>query len=189
MALSYYHQLKAPAPVANQNIPLQNYANNPPPPGNYWGAQQDSNNQQPWMVPPYPGPPAGSTPGAYEKGEFQPVAEWANSNPQYSAPPGPPPQQSQGGFGGFGGGRSEDRERAQHAEEEEAWERAQSQGVTAHLTGHAPELRNNNRESGDTSGYVITNQEEDEAWERSRREGVTAHLTGQQGTRKEGNAV
>lgn len=173
MALVYYHQLRTPPAPFSQSIPLQPYANNPPPPQN-WNGQ--GSNEQSWMVPPYPGPPPGSTPGAYEKGEFHPDAEWAQAS--YAPPPGPPPAQA-----GFGGSR--DVEHGQHRAEEEAWERARTQGVTAHLTGHAPAP--DRRESEE--GYVVRNTEEDEAWERARGEGVTAHLTGHNKPRRDGDVV
>ena len=185
IALSYYNQLvKGTLPTnTNASIPLQNYgnnpyANNPPPPNNQWG--QPPTGQQSWMVPPYPGPPPGQSQNSYEKGDFQPVAEWANNNTlnnnAYAPPPGPPPQQ------GFGGGLNRSN---QTDAQEEAWERARNQGVTAHLTGHG--LDRTRRDSDE--GYVVTNREEDEAWERARGEGITAHLTGHQQKRKDGDVV
>ncbi|WWC98571.1 hypothetical protein V866_005463 [Kwoniella sp. B9012] len=116
-----------------------------------------------WMVPPYPGPPMNGAPppppGGYEKGDYHPEAPWAQ-----------PPA---------GEGPSVNRE------EEDAWNRAQSQGVTAHLTGHAaqPTRRSDEDERG---GHRIGNAEEDEAWERARNEGVTAHLTGNNQRNREG---
>ncbi len=127
----------------------------PPPP----------NAQQPWMVPPYPGPNNASAPPHFEKSDYQPEAEWANAETlAYAPPPGPPPRNP------FADG-SESNVMPNKAEEE-AWERARSGGVTAHLTGHAspPPAR--------SQGYIISNQEEDEAWDRARTRGVTAHLTG-----------
>ena len=74
----------------------------------------------------------------------------------------------------------------EHREEEEAWERARNEGVTAHLTGHGPGPRRN---SGEVQGYAMRNTEEDEAWERARAEGVTAHLTGHNKPRRDGDVV
>jgi hypothetical protein len=68
-----------------------------------------------------------------------------------------------------------------NAEEDEAWERARTQGVTAHLTGHAPPPQLENSRA--TAGYAVGNEEEDEAWERARMTGPTAHLTGNANTR------
>lgn len=122
------------------------------------------------MVPPYPGPPGPQMQPGYEKGDYQPSAEWAS----YGVDGSPQrPSSRTGGAGyqrplsasGFGGAGS----RAQ----DEAWERAEASGPTAHLTGgrRSPRL-------DVESGYVVKNTEEDEAWERARTEGVTAHLTG-----------
>ncbi|WVR08537.1 hypothetical protein IAU60_005592 [Kwoniella sp. DSM 27419] len=169
ICLSYYRQLLDPASVRVRNAPPpdQSFQMQPgyyPPPAN-------GNNNQ-WMVPPYPGPPqqgAPPPPGGYEKSDYHPEAGWAQG--EYAPPAGPPP----GGFGAPVGRRDV----GENREEEEAWERAQSEGVTAHLTGHAAPPRQSERE---TSGYVIGNNEEDEAWERARAEGVTSHLTGQHGS-------
>ncbi|WWC72579.1 uncharacterized protein I206_106541 [Kwoniella pini CBS 10737] len=162
--LSYNRQLLDPSSIRSraqqtqaQSFPMQGYYPPPPP-----------QNQQGWMVPPYPGPPVNAPPpppGGYEKGDYHPEASWAQDG-QYAPPSGAPPNRS----GGFGGETSVNRE------EEDAWERAQSQGVTAHLTGHAPPPRLEVRD--EERGYRIGNEEEDEAWERARNEGVTAHLTG-----------
>jgi hypothetical protein len=93
----------------------------------------------------------------YEKGDYQPEADWASYGPE-------------SGFGGAGS--VEERERAQ----DEAWRRAEANGPTAHLTGNGARGRDEARRQ---SGYVVaSNQEEDEAWEQARTEGVTAHLTG-----------
>ncbi|ODN99471.1 hypothetical protein L198_03315 [Cryptococcus wingfieldii CBS 7118] len=161
---SYYHQLLDPTSVRerqnyrqnqNQAFPMQ--SSYPPPP----------DGQQAWMVPPYPGPPAPPghyannppPPAGYEKSDYHPGAEWAQGD--YAPPAGAPPRE---------------RDIGENRAEEEAWDRARSQGVTAHLTGHgfAP------RRSSDSlnGGYAIPNAEEDEAWERARNEGVTSHLTG-----------
>ena len=78
--------------------------------------------QQGWMVPPYPGPPQGARP-QFEKNEYQPEAEWANESL------GPAAQ----GENPFETGGST----SVHRAEDEAWERARTGGVTAHLTGHA----------------------------------------------------
>ncbi|WVW80839.1 hypothetical protein I302_102828 [Kwoniella bestiolae CBS 10118] len=158
--LSYYRQLLDPSSIRSRTRVIQNQNQNqsfqmqpgyyyPPPPG-----PPGQGASQAWMVPPYPGPPInGPPPGGYEKGEYHPEASWAQGGPAE--------------------GTSVNRE------EEEAWSRAQSQGVTAHLTGHAPQPRRSDEEerNGNT-GYRIGNVEEDEAWERARNEGVTAHLTG-----------
>ena len=122
------------------------------------------------MVPPYPGPPAGGV--QFEKSDYHPNAEWAQNDPfaneEYAPPPGSPPRQGRAPA-------AESTEALVNNHEEEAWQRAQSTGVTAHLTGHAPGPRSNEQDDG----YIIPNNEEDEAWERARNEGVTAHLTGQ----------
>lgn len=174
IALSYQHQLLSPPAPMNQSIPLQNY---PPPPHQtqaqqgYWGPPPSQ--QQNWMVPPYPGPPPpGQEP--YEKSDYQPDAEWAQAG--YAPPPGPPP----------GASRSTNVDHGEHREEEEAWERARTEGVTAHLTGHGTAPRRN---SGEVQGYATRNVEEDEAWERARGEGVTAHLTGHNKPRRDGDVV
>lgn len=185
VAMSYYRQLLDPSSVRQRRAqaevyPLQStynphnaYANNPPPPQGYQHGPPPGQ-QQAWMVPPYPGPPAGSEQDTrgFEKGDYHPEAEWAN----YGAPPGSPPRQAgalQSGFGGTGAN-----ERAQ----DDAWARAESSGPTAHLTGNGRAGRQGDEES---AGYVVKNEEEDEAWERARREGVTAHLTGTGPARKE----
>ncbi|WVQ85953.1 hypothetical protein IAT38_008121 [Cryptococcus sp. DSM 104549] len=165
--MSYYHQLRDPSSVRertprgmqnqNQAFPMQPGYYPPPP----------ANGQQPWMVPPYPGPPANAPPPpgpGYEKSDYQPDAPWAQA--EYDAPHGAPPGNSTSGGFGVSANRAED----------EAWERAQASGVTAHLTGHgAGRPRDVEQEA---RGYTIRNEEEDEAWERARNEGVTAHLTG-----------
>lgn len=158
---SYYHQLLDPSSVRtrqpvynrqNQSYPLQSGPGGyrPPPP---------ADGQQAWMVPPYPGPPNYANnpppPRGWDKSDYHPDAEWAQAD--YTTP-------------------SRERDIVDNREEEEAWERAQSQGVTAHLTGHAPSRAREDVERN--SGYVIPNAEEDEEWERARNEGVTAHLTG-----------
>lgn len=152
------------------------YAQNPPPPP---GFGQPQAQDQSWMVPPYPGPPAGSK-GPYEKGDYQPDAEWAQVNEvEYDRPSGPPPR------GGFGGGSGAYREESSGDPAEDAWQRAQREGVTAHYTGHAPAPRATNQEE---SGYRVGNTEEDEAWERAKNEGVTAHFTGAGSSRADGRA-
>ncbi|OWZ70085.1 hypothetical protein AYX14_04486 [Cryptococcus neoformans] len=160
--LSYYHQLLDPSSVRtrqpiynrqNQSYPLQSGPGgyHPPPP---------IDGQQAWMVPPYPGPPNYANnpppPRGWDKSDYHPEAEWAQADYTTSS--------------------SRERDIVDNREEEEAWERAQSQGVTAHLTGHAPSRAREDVERD--SGYVIPNAEEDEAWERARNQGVTAHLTG-----------
>ncbi|WWC65181.1 uncharacterized protein I303_107795 [Kwoniella dejecticola CBS 10117] len=167
--LSYNRQLLDPSSIRSrqqvqaQSFPMQGYYPPPPP----------QNQSQQWMVPPYPGPPANAPPppaGGYEKGDYHPEASWAqdgHSHEHYAPPSGAPPPATRSGFGG---------ETSVNREEEDAWERAQSQGVTAHLTGHAPPPRLDVRD--EQRGYRIGNEEEDEAWERARNEGVTAHLTG-----------
>ena len=121
-------------------------------------------NRQSWMLPPYPGSSTAPPPSNFEKSDYQPEAEWAQGESiAYAPPSGPPPRNP------FNDPSGSDRA------EDEAWERARSEGVTAHLTGHAPSP------FSDTSqgyGYTIPNKEEDEAWDRARIEGVTAHLTG-----------
>ena len=163
MAMSYYHQLSAPAAPITQAIPLQSY---PPPPAGeqgYYGAPPPPTDQS-WMVPPYPGPPAQGS--AFEKTDYQPAADWAQDAHDPVAA----------------------REAMEHREEEEAWERARTTGVTAHLTGHGPGPR---RDSGEgVRGYgMSSNNEEDEAWERARGEGVTAHFTGHNRPRRDGDVV
>ena len=163
IAITYYRQLLDPSSMRpmrttqNQNFPMQ-----PPPPGQGYGQ-----NEQPWMVPPYPGPPAGDAP--YEKSDYHPNAEWANDDVPYSyAPPaGAPPGSSRAA--------RDSSEGLVHDAQEEAWQRARSGGVTAHLTGHAAAPRGRD----DEDGFMVPNREEDEAWERARTGGVTAHLTGQ----------
>lgn len=142
------------------------------------------------MVPPYPGPPTdGQNPfvGGYEKSDYQPSAEWAaglsgvpgagaGAGAQYGPPPGSPP-------------RATARDGSTNREEEEAWAAAQSQGVTAHLTGHASPT--SPRAAGTagaapSTGYTIGNAEEDEAWERARTDGVTSHITGTTRPAREG---
>lgn len=157
---SYYHQLLDPSSVRtrqptynrqNQSYPLQSGPGGyrPPPP---------ADGQQAWMVPPYPGPPNYANnpppPHGWDKSDYHPDAEWAQAD--YATP-------------------SRERDIGDNREEEEAWERAQSQGVTAHLTGHAPLRAREGVERG--NGYVIPDAEEDEAWEEARNQGVTAHLT------------
>lgn len=75
----------------------------------------------------------------------------------------------------------------ENREEEEAWERARTGGVTAHLTGQAsppPPGSARVRDEGNSQGFVVSNNEEDEAWERARVKGPTAHLTGNGQARK-----
>ncbi|WWD20702.1 hypothetical protein CI109_105178 [Kwoniella shandongensis] len=167
--LGYYRQLLDPSSIrqrASANAQNQAFQMQPgyyPPP--------PTNGQQQWMVPPYPGPPTNGPPPpapGFEKSDYQPDAPWAQH--EYAPPAGAPP--SQGGSWGASGGGHPEPNRA----EDEAWERAQSEGVTAHLTGQAPAPRSNQR--NESSGYVIANEEEEDAWERARNEGVTAHLTG-----------
>ncbi|WVF68202.1 hypothetical protein IAT40_002967 [Kwoniella sp. CBS 6097] len=162
--MSYYRQLIDPSSVRTRNSQAQNqafqmqpgYYYPPPPPPN--------NGSQPWMVPPYPGPPAAGAPppGGFEKSDYHPDAPWAQG--EYSAPHRGP--DNDGDIGGA------------NRAEEEAWQRAQSEGVTAHLTGHATSPRQGAGSRDEDRGYVIRNEEEDEAWERARAGGVTAHLTG-----------
>ncbi|KAK4688613.1 hypothetical protein P7C73_g1501, partial [Tremellales sp. Uapishka_1] len=173
IALAYYRQLLDPSSVRqrvtvhnnSQAFPMQPQGGFYPPPP-----------QQNWMVPPYPGPPAGAPPPpeGFEKSDYHPEAEWAQANTlNYAPPPGSPPR-------GTNHNPFLATAVVPNREEDEAWERARAEGVTAHLTGHgiAPNI--------DTSqGYTIPNQEEDEAWERAREEGVTAHLTGHGRGRKE----
>ncbi|KAK6906601.1 hypothetical protein I204_00591 [Kwoniella mangroviensis CBS 8886] len=163
--LSYYRQLLDPSSIRSrrvvqqQSFQMQSGYYYPPPPG----APGAPGGTQAWMVPPYPGPPMNGAPppppGGYEKGDYHPEAPWAQ-----------PPA---------GEGPSVNRE------EEDAWNRAQSQGVTAHLTGHAPQPTRRSDED-ERGGYRIGNAEEDEAWERARNEGVTAHLTGNNQRNREG---
>nr|ODN89948.1 hypothetical protein L203_01865 [Cryptococcus depauperatus CBS 7841] len=162
---AYYHQLLDPSSIRerrptlirqNDSYPMQ-FEHYPPPP---------HNGSQPWMVPPYPGPPAGNSsypppPQGYEKSDYHPDAEWAQSN--YPPPPGAPLSDSNS-------------RGVENREEEEAWERARAEGATAHLTGHAAAPNRNSDER--ERGYVIPNAEEDMAWERAKNEGVTAHITG-----------
>jgi len=164
IALSYYRQLLDPNSVRRRNtVPQQQQQAfqmqagiYPPPP----------DNRQSWMVPPYPGS-ANTPPPNFEKSDYQPEAEWANVEPiAYAPPSGPPPRNAFTDVSGSGPNVAPNRA------EDEAWERARSEGVTAHLTGHAPPP------AVESQGYVIGNPEEDEAWERARTEGVTAHLTG-----------
>lgn len=142
-----------PTTVKTNHTPLQSGPGGyrPPPP---------ADGQQAWMVPPYPGPPNYANnpppPQGWDKSDYHPDAEWAQAD--YASP------------------SSRERDIGDNREEEEAWERARSQGVTAHLTGHAP-LRAREDVERD-SGYVIPNAEEDQAWEEARNQGVTAHLTG-----------
>ncbi|EIW69892.1 hypothetical protein TREMEDRAFT_73651 [Tremella mesenterica DSM 1558] len=178
VAIAYYRQLLDPSSVRTrtrpnvpQAFPLQSGPYYPPP-----------NGQQPWMVPPYPGPPAGR-PSQFEKSDYHPEAEWAQGETVgFAPPPGPPPARNTNPFdtsNPFENEESISRSRVvPNREEDEAWERARSEGVTAHLTGHAPAPLTTREES---SGYVIGNREEDEAWERAREEGLTAHLTGKRG--------
>ncbi|OCF33667.1 hypothetical protein I316_04741 [Kwoniella heveanensis BCC8398] len=161
--MSYYRQLIDPSSVRTRN---NNHAQNQAfqmQPGYYYPPPPPPNNgSQPWMVPPYPGPPATGAPppGGFEKSDYHPDAPWAQG--EYSAP--------RGGADNIGGS---------HRAEEEAWQRAQSEGVTAHLTGHATSPRQGTAGGRDEDrGYVVRNDEEDEAWERARTGGVTAHLTG-----------
>jgi hypothetical protein len=150
IALAYYRQLLDPNSVRQRvrNQP-QSFAMGAPPQSFYAGPTNDNTQQQQWMVPPYPGPPANAPTQGYEKSDYQPGAEWA----QYAPPDGPPPAN-----------RAED----------EAWERARAEGSTAHFTNGS---RRVDREEEDV-GFVVPNREEDEAWERARTEGVTAHYTG-----------
>ena len=130
----------------------------------YYGAPPSG--QQSWMVPPYPGNPAAQPPPNFEKSDYHPEAEWAQVEPLTYAPPtGPPPRNPfvDGSGSNITSNRAED----------EAWERAKSGGVTAHLTGHASPPR-----FEDSHAYTIPNSEEDEAWDVARTEGVTAHFTG-----------
>ena len=172
--MSYYHQLASPAAPVSQSIPLQSYPP-PPPPGQqgHWGGAPPSQEQS-WMVPPYPGPPPPGQggAGAFEKTDYQPAAEWAHDG--YAPPAGAPPAGARGDM--------------EHREEEEAWERARTEGVTAHLTGHGPGPRTQ-RDSGEVRGFAVHNNEEDEAWERARGEGVTAHFTGHNRPRRDGDVV
>jgi len=154
IALSYYRQLLDPSSVRQRgNNQAQSFAMAPPHQSFYAGPPQNDNTQQQnWMVPPYPGPPANAPVQGYEKSDYQPGAEWA----QYAPPDGPPPSQA-------------------HRAEEEAWERARAEGSTAHFTNG----NSRRAQDGGDVGFVVPNREEDEAWERARQEGVTAHLTGQ----------
>jgi len=134
-------------------------------PGSFGGPPP--NDRQSWMVPPYPGPSGAPPPPHFEKSDYQPEAEWAQAEPvDYAPPSGPPPLRNP--FTDGSGSHV-----VPNREEDEAWERARSEGVTAHLTGHAAAPGGNSSE-----GYTIPNEEEDEAWERARTEGVTAHYTG-----------
>ncbi|WVQ95642.1 hypothetical protein IAU59_002740 [Kwoniella sp. CBS 9459] len=180
IVLSYYRQLLDPSSVRSRNNPAQNQAFQMQP-GYYYPPPPPDNGSQPWMVPPYPGPPATGAPppGGFEKSDYHPDAPWAQH--EYSAP-----------RGGHGAGHDGDIGGSNRAEEE-AWQRAQSEGVTAHLTGHATSPRQGAGGRGEDRGYVMRNEEEDEAWERARTEGVTAHLTGHapdtlsnEGRRREG---
>jgi hypothetical protein len=137
--MSYARQVADPSLIRTRaNAQTQNQAYQmqpqqggfyPPPPQNNNQHQQ----QQGWMVPPYPGPPVdphvGATP-QYEKNDYHPQAEWANT--PYSPPPGSPPNHAS--INPFTSTRP-NREVIPNAEEDEAWERARTQGVTAHLTG------------------------------------------------------
>ncbi|ORX41009.1 hypothetical protein BD324DRAFT_612870 [Kockovaella imperatae] len=175
IAITYYRQLANPSSMRPQNSQPQEFAMQPPPPGRTYSGQGQ---QQPWMVPPYPGPPPEGTP--FEKSDYQPSASWANGdqNYMYAPPSGSPP----------GGSQSRDMEGRDSSEglvhdaQEEAWQRAQTTGVTAHLTGHA----SNSKGRDDEEGYTVTNRAEDDAWENARTQGVTAHFTGHaSGARRE----
>ncbi|WWC92307.1 uncharacterized protein L201_007261 [Kwoniella dendrophila CBS 6074] len=167
--LSYNRQLLDPSSIRSRTQVNQPQAFQMQPGGYY---PPPPNQSQSWMVPPYPGPPMNGAPppppGGYEKNDYHPEASWAQN--EYAPPSGPPPPRE---------GTSVNRE------EEEAWSRAQSQGVTAHLTGHAPSpRRRSSDDDNNKGGYRIGNEEEDEAWERARNEGVTAHLTGNPSTQR-----
>ncbi|WRT70700.1 uncharacterized protein IL334_007698 [Kwoniella shivajii] len=163
--LSYYRQVLDPSSVRSrvtnqpQAFQMQPGYNQYPPPNN--------NQSQTWMVPPYPGPPMNGAPppppNGFEKSDYHPEAGWAQEQDSYAPPSGLPPPRGAGTT-------------SVNREEEDAWERAQSQGVTAHLTGHG--LAPRGYEETQLTGYRIGNDEEDEAWERARNEGPTAHLTG-----------
>lgn len=169
MAMQYARQLANPSLVRtrgqmnnNQAYPMQ------PQQGGFYPPpplqHQDSNS---WMVPPYPGPPTDQNQQqrGYDKSDYHPQAEWANE----------------------GSSQNQD-----HREEEEAWERARTTGVTAHLTGQAsppPSGRSMLRDENNSQGFLIPNNEEDEAWERARTQGPTAHLTGNGQPKMGGNAL
>lgn len=150
----------------NQAYPLQ-----PQQGGFYPPPPLQHQNSNSWMVPPYPGPPMDQAQRGYDKSDYHPQAQWANA--------------------GADVGSSQP-----HREEEEAWERARTTGVTAHLTGQAsppPSGRSMVRDESNPQGFLIPNNEEDEAWERARQDGPTAHLTGNgpsaAAARPGGNAV
>jgi len=175
MTLQYARQLADPSLVRprftnqqnQQAYPLQPTGGfYPPPPLQHQGSNS-------WMVPPYPGPPQppptqGQGQG-WDKGDYHPRAEWANTpdenldeDPFRSSPASRPGNSSS------------------HDAEERAWERARTEGVTAHLTGQAspPRTGAGVRDEENTRSFIVPNVEEEEAWDRARKEGVTAHLTG-----------
>ncbi|KAK8850520.1 hypothetical protein IAR55_004438 [Kwoniella newhampshirensis] len=165
--LAYYRQLIDPASV-RQRVPPQTHNQAFQMQPGYYPPPLANDQQQSWMVPPYPGPPANGPPppaSGFEKSDYQPDVEWAQA--EYAPPPGPPP--SQGGSWGTSGP-------APNRAEDEAWERARTEGVTAHLTGQGPGPITSRRD--EERGFVVDNEEEEEAWERARNAGVTAHLTG-----------
>ncbi|RSH85286.1 hypothetical protein EHS25_005093 [Saitozyma podzolica] len=163
IAIAYYRQVLDPSSVRTR-VQAQSQAFQMQP-GQY---QPPPQTQQGWMVPPYPGPPANGVNGpGFEKSDYHPDAPWAQGTEPlgYAPPSGPPPGVSSRGI-------------EPNAEEDEAWERARTQGVTAHLTGHAPPPQFESSRATGATGYALSNEEEDEAWERARTTGPTAHLTG-----------
>ena len=162
-ALAYYRQLLDPSLIRQRVAdPRQTEAFQMQP--GYYGAPPSG--QQSWVVPPYPGNPGAEPPRQFEKSDYHPEAEWAQVETlMYDPSTGPPPTNP---FADGSGSAI-----ASNKAEDEAWERAKSGGVTAHLTGHAPPPRLEN-----PSGYTIPNPEEDEAWDLAKAEGVTAHYTG-----------
>jgi hypothetical protein len=165
MTLQYGRQLADPSLVRTrqqmnqqnqQAYPLQPQGGfYPPPPLNHQDSEQ-------WPAPPYSGPPP-PPPNPYDKSDYHPQAEWANTHDE-------DPFRSSPGHG-VGGS---------HDAEERAWERARTEGVTAHLTGQASPrgMGTGVRDEENPRGFVVPNEEEDAAWDEARKGGVTAHLTG-----------
>jgi len=129
----------------------------PPPPLNHQDSEQ-------WPAPPYSGPPP-PPPNPYDKSDYHPQAEWANT---------PDERLDEDPF------RRSPGQSGSHDAEEKAWERARTEGVTAHLTGQAGPRGTGTgvRNEENPRGFVVPNEEEDAAWDEARKGGVTAHLTG-----------
>ena len=69
-------------------------------------------------------------------------------------------------------------------EEDEAWERAKSEGVTAHLTGHASPMSHGS-DKGGSDGYSTPYEEAEAAWEYARAQDVAAHQIKEGGSGQE----